>query len=326
MAATTASLQKRIEAEEARRKAGDDLSRAEISALRAEVKGDEAALTKALGDIATLQKTIAALTSSEADPVAALVPAGMKLLRRDPCTDPDFASLWGDGVPFDMVSASRMGLDPTGWEGGPARTFEVRATDTVAGQSGVRCENGKLDGARNGLASPTNPGGTFHWYSEGDHTFTVVRRVLPEGFPIGDPRFKTGMQIKEEQPGAYSDGGPGLEVQTNSDEHQLLNYWKKVWSCPARVGVAIVWALETVHSVDPAKGWARLTVLEDGEVVGRSPQIYGRNLSVQSVDDPAHGLKKGQVARSVLRAGLYQDAGLPGATIIGGPTEVWGAA
>ena len=240
----------------------------------------------------------------------------------DQPSDPNPVNVWGDDT--GMVHPSRAAYFPSGGVNDTAfRRCTVLDGDATFGR-GERCEyayNSRL----NGLASPTNPWGTFYLYELGMRRVTSFWMRLPADFPIDTNSWQVVMQMKQTGTAANSGGTPVLALEarhndwvlTQSDSAGASGSTHELWSTPANRGVWTYIALDVTYSPDPSVG--RVRMMANGEL---SPtfRTYTQKYEIPPGSD---GLAPGDPVPSHLRMGIYHDAALPGTHVDFSNVTVW---
>jgi hypothetical protein len=167
---------------------------------------------------------------------------------------------------------------------------------------GERCELG-LNDHRTG---PTV------FYREGQRRATLLSVRLPANLPLATGDWQTVMQMKQTQPSDGGGGGPILEMNARSNQWQIINDWKRVWTFPAQSGVWTRFVWDVTYSQDPGKGALQVSADLDGDgdlddPGERSPRLRVATLKTE-VSGPkgtSDGLAAGDPIPSHLRAGIY---------------------
>ena len=223
-------------------------------------------------------------------------------LRSDPAIDSDPTNLWGI---VQAASASRYQQFPSGGPNNDAyRRLTVQDGDDFYGE---RTELGAND-SRYGLASPSNPSGTFWIYRPGTHAVTSLWMRLPTSFPISTPNWQAVLQMKQTQPYAAANiSSPILSIEARDGRWNLMTNGNILWAGPtATLGT-----------------WTQLSLDVTYQKTGGSVQftVGGVSSPVFSVPTLAYattagsGYAVGDPIPSHLRIGIYHNAIIPGTSV-----------
>ena len=254
--------------------------------------------------------------------------AGCKLVRSDTAADPDAHHLWGARYACasdDRVSNPRTGGDPRPTAvGAPQGNTAYRRLTVFDGDdySGERCELG-YNTWNEGLASPTNPYGTFYNYFEGARRTTYFSVRLPDNFPLNASSWQGVGQMKQS---GGSDGSAGTPLLSFSAYNGVWSFWHtypsnlnqdfELWWVPARKNVWTRIAVDAYYSQFVDRGWVRYYVDAngDGDFADRrerSPVFHTNTLKREIPGTTADGLAAGDTIPSHLRVGTYHDSSIP---------------
>ena len=250
------------------------------------------------------------------------------LLASDTAADPDAHHLWGARYACasdDRVSNPQTGGDPRPTAmGTPQGDTAFRRLTVFDGDdySGERCELG-YNTWNEGLASPSNPYGTFYNYFEGDRRTTYFSVRLPDNFPLNATRWQGIGQMKQS---GGSDGSGGTPVLSFSAYNGVWSFWHtfpnnlsqdfQLWWVPAQRNVWTRIKVDAYYSQYVDRGWVRYYVDANGDGDfrdrrERSPVFHTNTLKREIVGTTADGLAAGDTIPSHLRLGILHDSSIP---------------
>ena len=241
-----------------------------------------------------------------------------RVLREDPCTDPEYKNLWGYS---DVQDDSRVAHFTSGGpNNGPFRRLTVLDGDNPRGY-GERCEL-TYNNICDGLASEDNWYAPFWIYFPDTRAITEWDCRLPVDFPINATTWQVLAQMKQGAPGDVG-LGPQIGLQAlhgklvadaHHDPHAQDGVPFAEFNVPLGEWFHLRW--DVIYSNDPSKGSIQLTI--DGQP---APAIKPPNgtLKTQPTDvscgegsKKPYSMKAGDPEPSVLRLGIYHDENLPG--------------
>jgi hypothetical protein len=247
-------------------------------------------------------------------------PSRAAAVRSDQPIDPVAEHAWGKLG--SMADPSRAQYFRSG---GPNDTPYRRCTVLDGDDSdGERCEYG-YNSRFEGLASPTNPSGTFFLYQANTRWITSWWMRLPADFPIDSRRWQVVMQMKQTGASANSGGTPVLALEARHNDWVLTqsasagdsSSTHELYRAPAQVGVWTYLALDVTYSPDPSVGRVRL--LANGNL---SPTFHTYTQKYE-IPPGSDGLEPGDPIPSHLRMGIYHDSSLPGTHVDFTSVTVW---
>ena len=256
---------------------------------------------------------------------------GCALLREDTAavSNPE-AGLWGN---IECANDSRYSYLTSGGDAKPKANGTSQGNDAfrrmtvVDGDdfAGERCELGR-NNYLNGENTGTQTSGTFALYGEGERKITFFSMRFGSGFSSTLNNWQTIMQMKQTQPyggNAPVNGAPALEIQVDSGQLRLQNFWSTKWSAQAPPnGVWIRYALDVTYSKSASLGKVQMFVDLDGDgdfltASEASSVIHIQTLATQT--SPGSGgstLQNGDSIPGHLRLGIYHDEATYGTTTV----------
>ncbi len=234
------------------------------------------------------------------------LPAACTQLAADTASNPDPIPFWGR---LDCASATRHqqltagGADPHPTGSGAAQPDSAfRRMTVIDGDDvwGERCEAGLND-----------QGGPTALFHEGQRRVTFASIRLPASSPVGNPNWRTVLQMKQAQPYHNPNGASMFELQVRGGEWIVISDWTDLWTTPAQQNTWTRFAFDIVYSQDPALGSVKVYVDLNGDGDAedsneQSPVIHRQTLRPEVAGGPSP-VPVGQSIPSHLRAGIYQN-------------------
>jgi hypothetical protein len=257
--------------------------------------------------------------------------SGCKLVRSDTGADPDAHHLWG--ARYACASDSRVTNPQTGGDPRPMADGTLQGNTAYRkltvydgdNYSGERCELA-YNVWDNGLASSSNPVGTFWNYFEGDHLITYESVRLPDSFPLNTTNWQGVGQMKQAAPNCNRGAIPVLSFSAYNGvwrmDHTSVDNQSEdfaLWTIPAQKNVWTQIRTEALYSDNPNIGWVQYSIdsngdgdfSDPGEV---SPVFHTNTLMVNNdctFSSSSYTLGPGGSIPSELRVGLYHKASIP---------------
>lgn len=254
---------------------------------------------------------------------ATMLATGGTILRQDTVSASDpLTGLWGQ---LAAASSARCVYHATGGDPGlkadgaaqgnsAYREIIVQDGDSWQGETAERSELGRNTTTPYYTeCAPGSVDGTFALSDEGDHLIHFFSQRYHTNFDMATDAWQVIMQNKQNQPYAANgpvDSAPALEIDIFAGLIVVRNFWNEIWTTPAPPkNVWIRYALEAFYSKDPAKGWIRLYVDNDGDgdfldADEMSPQIFCPTLATLT-SKGSSPRNVGDALPSHMRIGIY---------------------
>ena len=223
----------------------------------------------------------------------------------DTASSADPTSLWGR---LDCANATRhqqmtSGADPhvtgsgTTQPDGAFRRMSAFDGDDIWGE---RCEAGLND-----------QGGPTTLYHEGQRRVTFASIRLPASSPVGNPNWRTVLQMKQAQPYYNPNMASIFELQVRGGQWIVMSDWTDVWTAPASQDSWTRFAFDITYSQNPSVGSIKVYVDLNGDGDAADANEQSPRVSRQTLRPEVAGgsspVPVGQSIPSHLRAGIYQN-------------------